>query len=187
MELTDVTGEYSTPDNVGGWGTPNIELVSVTEATLVVTLNDGEIHTIDVTDIFNNAVITNGEFPIASYSPSDFGLGVSTFPDGIYNVELTITDSSEDFTITIFDKSLVTCATQCCVDRMLESAMESYLCGKNCKTDDKIIEALKARAMLLQAIKYSFSCHEFDNALKLLNQANKICGNNSGNCGCGCS
>jgi len=187
MELTDTTGEYSNPSNLEGWGTPNIELSSVTEAILVLTFPDGEEYTIDVTNTVANAVIVDGKFIIDSIVPADLGLGISSFSDGIYTTTFTITASGEDYTITLVDKALVTCATQCCVNRMLESAINEYLCGANCKTNDKIVEALKARALLLQAIKWSFKCNKLEEAQKLLNQANKICGNNQGNCGCGCS
>lgn len=182
LEIKETTGSYSNPSNLGGWGSPNVTLPSVTEAVLTITYPNDEQESIDITDIINAATITNGEFEINTYNPED--LNMSEFSDGIYVFEYTITVDDVVYSTTV--KTLILCKTRCCVDNMLSKAIDKYLCGSNCKTDAEIIEALKARALLLQAIKWSFSCNKLTQAKKLLDQANKIC-KQSGDCGCGCS
>lgn len=186
IEIKDVTGLYSNPDNVQGWGSPNVELSEVTLATLTIILPNGDDTVIDVTSVVNSATIVDGEFLFNEITPTDVGLTTATFGDGIYEIVYTI-EWGEDQSSVLVVKNLVYCATKCCVDKMLEKAIDAYLCGKNCKTSNEIYEALKARALLLQAMKWAQSCFDIETAQKLLNQANKLCGSYAGNCGCGCS
>lgn len=181
--LTDVSGMYQVTDNPTGWGSPNTTPALVTEASIVITPpNTTTQYTFDVLSTVNAVTLPSAYFPnftfeLITLEPSDIAL--TEFPDGIYQIDYSINDT----VITV--KTLLIYHTKCCVNKLLEKALDSYLCGKNCETDKLISDALKARAMLLQAINWQTSCFNLEKANQLLVQASKICKTHK--CGCGCS
>lgn len=183
--ITDITGMYSS-SNTTGWGTPNIDPSDVTEAYILVgSSSSGVIYSLNVTSVVQaitlpSSYVDNFTFPLIEIDPSDIGQ-TDLITDKIYNISYMIDGESVD------GKVLTTCNTQCCVDKLFNKAADSYLCGGNCSTNAMIMEALKARALLLQASKWAFSCYKLEDAEKLLKQAMKICKTNNTNCGCGCS
>lgn len=181
--FTDVSGMYQVTDNPTGWGSPNILPSAVTGATITVTPpNTTTQYTFDVLTTVNaitlpSAYVQNYTFNLITLEPSDIAL--TEFPDGIYTIVYTI--DGEEITV----KTLLIYHTKCCVNKLLEKALDSYLCGKNCETDKLISDSLKARAMLLQATNWQASCFDLEKANQLLIQASKICKTHK--CGCGCS
>jgi len=181
--LKDVTGMYDNPDNTSGWGSPNVLPSAVTEALIKITPPDSTVsYTFDVLSTVNgitlpSAYVEGYSFSLITLEPDD--IAQTKFKDGIYQIEYIIDGES------VVVKTLLIYNTKCCVNKLLEKSLDSYLCGKNCNTDKMISDALKARAMLLQAINWQTSCFELEKAYSLLKQAEKIC--KTHNCGCGCS
>ncbi len=187
LNLVDTTGIYNATSNPGGWNMlVNVDPNSVVSAIITIQKGTGTIYTFDVTSIINavllpNQFVLNYEFPILTINPTDIGQ-LNKISDGIYNITYTIDGETKTYQV------LFTCNTQCCVDKLLNSAIGEYLCGENCTTSESIQSALKARALLLQATKWAFGCGQITKAQQLLNAANKICNTNAtSNCGCGCN
>jgi len=183
LAFKDTTGMYEVSDNDTGWGTPNTDPSAVTEAIITVQIPDVvTVHTFDVTQtvqdiVLPSAYVLNYSFMLQELTATD--LGVSALPDGIYTVTYSIDGESIEVKVLIF------CNTQCCVNKLLEKAIDTYLCGGNCTSNKLISEALKARALILQAQQWQFSCFNLEQADKLIKQAAKICKSNG--CSCGCS
>jgi len=181
IAIYDTTGMYHVTDNPTGWGSPNTEPSAVTLATVSIKNPEASLPTvIDYTTVINAVVlpiayIENYEFLIAEVTYQS--LAMSSLKDGIYEIVYIIDE--EPYTM----KALNICNTKCCVDKMLEKALDKYLCGESC-SHGEIAEALRARALLLQASQWAYSCGHFDEAQDLLNKAAKICKTNG--CGCGC-
>lgn len=199
FDILDSTGLYYAVYNTGGWGNTNISPSDVTLATVTV-YQPGENYNdptagivIDVTTQLNSTVlpsdILNYTIDLTQFSNQNLNNNCNLI-DGIWTIVYNITDSdgnTYEYTI----KHVQICSTQCCVDRMLEKAIDARLCGKKCD-DNSIHQALVARAMLIQAIKYATGCLNENVIEKLINSAKKICNpgsssSSSKGCGCGCS
>ena len=85
ITFTETTGEYSSPDNEGGYGTPNPIYNTVLYTLLEVTMPDGTVKIIDKGYKPTQNASPNGTFDI---SASD--LGYTTMPNGIYNFNYKI-------------------------------------------------------------------------------------------------
>lgn len=182
IAVYDITGMYEIAENPTGWGTPNINPSGITSATVTIKHPESTTPVVfDFTSILSAAVLPVSYIADYEIFLSDItyqALGMSALKDGVYEVEYKIDE--ETYTM----KALNICNTKCCVDKMLEKAIDKYLCGGPC-SQGEIAEALRARALLLQASQWAYSCGHFDEAQDLLNKANKICKTNG--CGCGCS
>ena len=182
IAVYDTTGMYEITDNPTGWGTPNIDPSGITSATVSVTVPGSTTPVVfDYTAILSAAVLPVSYIEDYQIFLSDItyqSLGMTSLKDGVYSIVYTIDEV--EYTM----KALNICNTECCVNKMLEKAIDKYLCGNNC-SQGEIAEALRARALLLQASQWAYSCGHFDEAQDLLDKAAKICKTNG--CGCGCS
>lgn len=198
--INDTTGIYDAVHNEYGWGGVNILPSDITSATVTVFLPgtspdiDPTVgYIIDVLTVLNTTVLPAYEdcysFELATFSNQNLGNDCN-LPDGIYTIVYDLTDSLGNSYKAVI-KHIQICAIECCIDRMLEEAIDKKLCGKKCD-DNSIKNALTARALLIQAIKYATACTDESNVEKLINAAKKLCNiknnsNSSGDCGCGCS
>jgi hypothetical protein len=182
ISVTDTTGLYEETSNPNGWGFPNLDTSEVAEATLEILTPGAQFPVIiDITSEINAQVLPGSYIQDYIFDITEItyqNLGIASLIDGIYEVKYIIDG------IEYVMKGLNVCNTECCVNKMLEKALDKYLCGNSC-SQGEIAEALRARALLLQASQWAFSCGKFEEADNLLKQAAKICKTNG--CGCGCS
>ena len=174
--LTDITGTYSAT-NTGGWGAPNITLASTDEAIISITFPDtttAEDFTVTATVIA--ATIVDGEFELDDLTLSDTDLETTKFPDGIYDITYTITESSTDYVYSC--KILITCQVECCIEKQRVNF------HKKCDTCDweKTWKQYQLSLMLLDSIRYNFGNGNEDEAEDALEALQKIC--NAINCSC---
>lgn len=167
LRVYDSTGIYSA-ENTTGWGLPNLELSSITSATLEVTPPNTSVSTnFDVTTSITSGVIVDGIFLLDEIVSSELDSG--SFVDGIYKFVYTVTDGGETYTSTA--KTFSTCKADCCVEKM-KAKFKKEMCG--CNWLQYWDNYRKAEA-LLYAAKSAFACDKEDKAEDLLNQVNKIC------------
>jgi hypothetical protein len=167
--LTDITGSYSAT-NTGGWGAPNITLASVDEAIISLILPNTETAVeLDVTATIVAASIVDGEFTLDDITTDDADSSETKFPDGIYNITYTITESSVDYTYTC--KKLITCQVECCIEKQRVNF------HKKCDTCDwdKTWKQYQLSLMLLDSVRYNFGNGNDDEAEDALEALQKIC------------
>lgn len=199
--ISDTSGMYDSLLSDGGWGTPNILPTDIISATLQIYTpgnspyqSTPDFITIDVTQTVNDVILPQSfendySFELYEFSNQDLGNNCN-LPDGVWYIRYLLEDvNGETYMYEL--TTIRTCATECCVNNMLEKAIDARLCGKKCD-DNSIKDALLARALLLAAAEYSMSCGEFDRVNKIINSAKKLCNpssgsSSSGGCGCGCS
>lgn len=167
LRIYDSSGIYSA-QNTTGWGLPNLQLSTVTSATLTVTPPNTTTSTsFDVTTTVNTAVIVDGVFLLDEIVESDLQAG--SLIDGIYTISYTVTDGILTHDVTV--KTFSTCKADCCVEKM-KTKFKEKLCG--CDWLVYWDNYRKAEA-LLYAAKSAFACGKEDHAKDLLEQVNKIC------------
>lgn len=176
--ITDITGLYSIT-NTGGWGSPNLELDGVTEATILVTIPDNNALEIDVTSEVTGAIIVDGIFELTILTMEDNfdGDKDTVFPDGIYELTYTIVGGGETYTYSI--KTFSTCNSACCLEKMKVKFEEKMCTGCNWEDYWKNYNIAK---FLLNGAKRAFACGDTTKAENLLDQVNKICKNTNCNC-----
>ena len=83
LTFTETTGSYASPDNEGGYGTPNPAHTDIVFTQLLATLPDTQVKTIRKGYTPSAAASPNGTFNIV---PND--IDYTGFPNGVYNLEL---------------------------------------------------------------------------------------------------
>ena len=181
LKVSDVTGAYNAVSNLGGWGTPNLDLTAVTDASLTIIYPDGSTDIIDSTDAVRYPVLmtnitTASAFPFELYT--FVPLTGTTFPDGVTEIDYMVTDGTDVYTTSIYSSS--DCNISCCVDNMF-AQLPSKMCN-NCDYDIFVQNALQARA-LLKAYRCNCCCGNWGNAMSILVQLQKLCDWADCNCG----
>ncbi len=174
LRFEDIRGTYQSPDNTGGWGTPNTELADVTEATISLTLpNETTEVDLDVTETVVAATIVDGEFSLGEFTMEDFGGEEDAqFPDGIYEGSYTIWEVDESYEYTF--KTLNLCKVTCCLEKM-KTKFQKWDCN-SCDFESNMMNYYKAKTILL-SIKNAFSCGDDTKANSHLASLQKICAN----------
>ncbi len=174
--LNELTGIYNTDLNIGGYGTPNIDVEDVTETILYITLPDSTVVTI--TNPIGLPTNNTQLFYQIPYSTID---GESTtIADGLYRFKLTISDGTNTYTSATV-QYLFTSNIQCCIDKMFAKIATDSSCACNGMF---VNNALYARA-LSKGLVANGECANTTNITNLINKLNQICGLTDSNCGCG--
>jgi hypothetical protein len=171
IRVQDSTGAYNVSTNTGGWGAPNTTLAGADPVTLEITLADQiTTATFTLTSVVNAATIIDGKFLLDDIVTNDFtGQAAGTFEDGILHFVYTVTDGSTEYT---YDADILnTCSVECCIEKM-RANFKKELCG--CDWDN-YWEQYNNALMLLEDIKWAFSCGDFTKARKALKALQKIC------------
>jgi len=178
MTISDVTGTYDSIGNITGWGTPNPDKSSITSATIEITA-PGQITStgFNVTSVVVASSSSIQEFTLYSLSPSDIGLS-SVFSSGIYEIKYTVV-AGED-TYVGYNKIIVTCQEQCCIDKMWAALATKTLCC-DCDEFQEFKKVLLA-SDLLQLLNEAGSCMNLEVVNSTINRIQRICLFND--CGC---
>lgn len=182
LSLNETTGAY-TLINLGGYGTPNVDLSDIISA--VLTINIPGSSTPIVIDLFS--ITPPDNFPSDDPTTPTFiidsvvlGLGpAGVLSDGLYTFQYDVTDNT-NVTYTYSTTFLMTCTIECCVAKLLAEVAK---CGCDCDDDAKE-DALFAYTLLV-ALKSSLSCD--NNTTKtnnILSSLQRICKFKDCNCGC---
>lgn len=176
VTLTETTNVYMLDVNEGGWGTPNIDTLDVTNAVVNIYSYDGLtlLQSFDLT----------GLYPLATPPPFDILTEVPwNLADGIYLINYLVTDNSEE-PITYYadvQHELFLCNLCNCKDQLVVKLVKAC--------DTQSIEKLKTQVDQLEVFIYgiqsAFSCGDFETATNNLTIASTYCQTLS-DCGCGC-
>ncbi len=168
ITLRDVTGDYSA-GNLTGYGGPNPDQSDITEAEYVITDPAGLEYTVTASlpSVDIDTVIT----------PEDLGLSSSTFADGIWLITYTVTTEA-GIPYNLNSTILLTCAIQCCLDKLIATIDIDDKCDCNSDT----LKTADALDWFLQAARYAAQCDKPNKAQKLLERAQFLC--NQKNCNC---
>lgn len=167
LRVTDTTGAYNDPDNLTGWGSPNID---ADDAGFVatITVNGTEF---TVTDEVPSTV--TGDFTFDDITVS--------LPDGWNTITYTLdTTATDPVSVTI--KIFTYCKIKCCVfNKMLE--MNDF---DICK-DSERIASLMHMWNLYNSMLYSANGCSETQATEILTRLQQLCEVDDTTSGCGCS
>ena len=171
LSFSETTGAYNATYNIGGYGTPNIELATVTKAVLTSTSPDGTIYT---TNLF-----THG-FPTDDLTDDPYVITLipnTTLADGKWIFTYTITSVSAESVVTTYSKTitkLLYCNSECCVESMLANLKitDCDCCDKDLNYDEYILTWL-----MLESLKKAAKCGDITSFDKILKIINKLCKN----------
>ena len=173
MRVRDITGVYAT-NNTGGWESPNIAGSAVTTATIKITFPDSTTQTETVTADRANTVA--GEFDYSDISPDNF----STFPDGEYEILLTITDGTNTY------KKKATFLTYCNIKACVDSygaELADELCGCDFKDREDKINTYNTMYNMLTVLESCGACLNTTTRDNMLTNLEKLC-DSENQCNC---
>jgi len=166
--LTDVTGLYNNPNNVGGWGAPNPTGSGDAGFTAVVSVDGGS--DINVASNVANPV-TAAEFSLGEHAV--------TLADGWHTIKYTI-DTNAITAVSDTIKIFTYCNIKCCVfSKMLEMKTLDL-----CKDVEKVASYMHLWTLYKSMIYAANGC-DADQATDILSRLNKLCpAATTGGCGC---
>lgn len=173
--FSDITGAYNSSSNPGGYGTPNLDISSVIETHIKITLPDGS----TLIDILNPiglpTIDPNFQYTINALTLSNN----ATIVDGLYKIEYTVSDGTNIYTTSI-RYFLFTCNIECCVSKLFAK----IALVKDCNCDSNVIKNALYASALLEGLKANGDCANITLINDLITKLNKICGFTSSDCGC---
>lgn len=166
IKITETTGVYST-SNLGGYGSPNNTLGSITSSTLTITSPSSVIYSIN---LFTLGFPSNNlSF---SYTIPFTTLGLTNIEDGQWTFVYTVSDGITSFTTTKY--SLFYCNSECCVSKKLANLkLEDCDC---CKTDKSYDDYVLTQTML-ESLKDAAKCGDTSKFAKIKKIIDKLCKN----------
>lgn len=169
--FTDTTGQYETPSNLGGWGTPNSSIGDVVNVEINITDPNGTLYTIGSSTLFGTLPnATNGSFMINMSHLG--GTANTTMTQGLYNIEYRVLIDGTPTGVWVTVRKFVFCYStiKCCVHKML-AALD--MCD-DCPCDSEKQNALEAYT-LYKAMLYASSCGSITKADKIFKQVSRLC------------
>jgi len=197
--LIDDTGVYNDPDNLEGYGAPNLASSAVTSATFLVLpfgYTTGFLFTFTiVTNVITAATVTMSDgtvvdilasltstvFPFTKEDPfviigEWLGYGVdSTIKSSAYYFEYNVSDGTTVYTDS--QDQLIVCETCCCVTNM-----EADLDARDCECKDASIEKAARAQIWLDSAIWAMEDGDVDKSQANLTLAQDLCGNKCTNC-----
>ena len=191
-ELIDTTGDYNDPNNLTGFGAPNIAASTITSATISILFYGSTVPyiftftivtgTITACTVTNPAgVVTNiladlsaTAFPFSVAEPfvilpEWIGLAEGdSMPIGAIYTEYNISDGTDNYTADC--DQLIVCSVCCCVTNM-KADLDSRSCDCQESNMDKAIKA----TIWLDAANYAMEQEDVDKAHANLLFAKSIC------------
>jgi len=165
IRFSETTGVYSSA-NLGGWGTPNIELSDAVTATLAVTpYGSTTTYTIDLlaTTLFPTDH-TSFEYDIPL---SDIG-DPASIDDGQWLFVYTVTDATDTYTKSMY--KYFYCNTECCVTSMLPDVETCDCCKETTNYKNYILTWSQ-----LQSLKKASACGDSTNFTAIKKIIDKLC------------
>lgn len=167
IKFTETTGAYST-SNLGGYGTPNIDISDVVSCYVDVTSPSGELVTINmITAGFPSSVSLDRILTLNM-------LAVSAITDGKWIITYRIiTDTELKYTVT--KTKLFYCNSECCISQKLAN-LEITDCDC-CKEDKSYADYVLTKTML-DSLKNAAKCGDMESFDKIKKIIDKLCLNN---------
>jgi len=181
VNLYEETSPYTVTNNTGGWGTPNPDTASITDA--VVNIYDYTGNSLLESIPFFNATTDVYSGVAGAPTPGAF-LAVSNYSwtqtDGIFKVEYLVTVDPGVLYTNETQRVLFICNLENCLHSLKAKAVTECDSKSLSKLKDKIDQI----ELIIYGIKSAFSCGDFTTANSLIESGKKIC-DNLCDCGCG--
>lgn len=175
--FSENTGQYDAILNTTGWNNtgadPNILISSVTATHLIISLNGAVI-----VNILNPVGLPTGDTSL-QYEVTAAVMGGTTIPDGLYQIEYTVTSGGVTYTTGKIYK-LFSCNAECCVSRMFAKIATL----KDCSCDSTVITNALYAGALLEGLLANKNCGNIGNMETLISKLTQICNLTSTDCGC---
>lgn len=165
IKFSENTGFYNSK-NTGGYGSPNIDVSSITTAVLTIINPAGTIYTIDLfaTTIFpSNILYTSYNIPLASIG------NPTSIVDGKWIFTYAVSDGSTTYTTSVF--KYFYCNSKCCVTQMLANLDLTCDCCKESLDYKNYILAWTQ----LQSLKKAAACGDSTNFITIKKIVDKLC------------
>lgn len=179
LAFRETTGVYNEISNPSGWGTPNKEINTVTDAYITIQpLSGDEIFTIDYTALQSAGLPDSTKLVQVHITMADLGgTNLIPFPDGTYLLKYYVTADGVDYMTSRYIYSYTN--VRSCVSRMFAKIKVSKNCI-GCTEEEREYskKALEAytyyKALLCAALT-----GQLDKADILLAYVNELCSTNS--------
>jgi hypothetical protein len=165
VTITDTTGIYDSSGNIGGWGSPNLETISVTDAFVDVS------HYSTPGTVLTTYNVTSA---VSSYSGSGqvFTIALEqiwTLSDGIYYIKYQVSDGTNTYTGESYQ--LFICNLYNCKDNLIMKLLDA--CSSLEVT--KLKEQVDQMEMFIYGIEEAFKISDYANAEHIIEAAQKYC------------
>lgn len=185
--LTDNTGAYNNPSNLGGWGTPNLRLDNgeVTYAEIII---ERYSNSYTLTEVETIDVISNWE-TLTGLTSSPFNTGTTVanliytiptsmvnFTDGAYRITYQVGDGTTYENST--SKATVTyniatyCNIECCIDQRVANGPTEYECVT---CNNEYLSLTTTLWSLLLSLKLAACSASIDKYLNILSTLQTAC------------
>jgi len=191
FSISELTGAWYETLNPGGWQSNSvspatqIQLQDATSASITITSPDGVVYgPYSIFDTFPNVdgttiTIDPENIPL-SIDPTSTLVEGQEMMDGVWLFDYVVKGEygvdDTPFHVRCLKEVFVTCAVECCVDKL--NAKMDPTCGCS-KTGNK--KASRANLTLIAA-KAAFKCGDKESAKTLLEKLQSICNNTCKNC-----
>ena len=164
LEIYDTTGIYNSTTNVGGWGTPNPELVTASSDVISIQdTNSSTLFTVEMIGTLPNVINQP-----ALIKNTDLGLSaLEQIPDGQY--QLVRTTIADGVTYRKTRRIFLIGQLQCCADQMLDGQAPGCSCESGRLTNASIIQ------YTLFTLRKAFLSQKFERANQIFVYAKSLC------------
>jgi hypothetical protein len=169
ISITETTGAYHATTNTTGWGSPNLQGIAVTIATISITTPGATAQVIDVLSQIPDTVTGDIVFT---------DIELDNYTDGVTTILLTISDGTTTYTKSV--EILFTCEVRSCIDKMW-AKNAAAACGNSCELLSLVDDANLAEG-LLKSLKSAGACNNDDCVDSILAAINQLCEFNDCNC-----
>lgn len=181
ITITEETGVYVVNSNEEGWGTPNIDTSSITDASVNIYDSTG----VDLLQTFILKDLTTDIYAGVVSAPTPgafiaFNEVLWTQTDGVYKVEYTLTDGVDTYT-NLEQYELFTCSLENCLNSLTVKLVKTCDSLKIKEIKNKINQV----ELFLYGVQTAFASGDFTTVNSILNTATKYCTTVS-DCDCGC-
>lgn len=182
VNLYEETSPYTATNNTGGWGSPNPNTASITNAEVNIYDYTGNT-LIESIPFYDGAGVDVYSGVAGAPTPGAF-LAISNYSwsqaDGIFKVEYLVTVDPDTLYTNETQRVLFICNLENC----LNSLKAKMVIECDSKTLSKLKDKIDQIELIIYGIKSAFSCGDFTTANKLIAKGKTIC-DNLCDCGCG--
>jgi hypothetical protein len=165
VTITDTTGIYDSLGNTGGWGSPNLETISVINALVKIS------HYSTPGTVLTTYDVTSA---VSSYSGSGqvFTIALEqtwTLPDDVYYIKYQVSDGTNTYIGESFQ--LFICNLYNCKDNLVMKLLDA--CSSLEVT--KLKEQVDQMEMFIYGIEQAFEIGDYANVEHIIEAAQKYC------------
>lgn len=173
LRIKEITGTYNVLNNLTGWNTPNVAVIDIESAELIITSPSGTITTIDVLSQLPDPYVEAFYFTDISITPED----------GEWTIQYVLITKVGPVTYSNILRTFLTCSVRCCIDKIWAKVLNNYTdCGCGCTTISELEQKANFMESLYDTMMSAHSCNNSDTRDKILAQLQRLCKLEKCNC-----